>query len=70
MRARPGHDRRYAIDYGKAARELGYAPARKLQDGLASTVDWYLSNTSWWQALLGRDYSAWLSANYDSKQRT
>jgi dTDP-glucose 4,6-dehydratase len=69
VRDRPGHDRRYAIDYGKAARELGYAPGRNLQDGLASTVDWFLSQTAWWQALLGRDYSAWLRANYESKPR-
>jgi dTDP-glucose 4,6-dehydratase len=69
VRDRPGHDRRYAIDYGKAARELGYAPGRKLQDGLASTVDWYLTHTAWWQALLGRDYDAWLRANYEPKQK-
>ena len=54
VRDRLGHDRRYAIDYGKAARELGYAPGCKLEDGLASTVDWFLANTAWWQALLGR----------------
>jgi dTDP-glucose 4,6-dehydratase len=69
VRDRPGHDRRYAIDYGKAARELGYQPARNLADGLASTVDWYLTNTPWWEALLGRDYDAWLRANYEPKQR-
>jgi dTDP-glucose 4,6-dehydratase len=69
VRDRLGHDRRYAIDYGKAARELGYAPGRNLRDGLASTVDWFLSNTAWWQALLGRDYDAWLRANYDPKRR-
>jgi len=68
VRDRPGHDRRYAIDYGKAARELGYAPARYLRDGLAETVDWYLTHTPWWQALLGRDYDAWLRANYDAKR--
>jgi dTDP-glucose 4,6-dehydratase len=69
VRDRPGHDRRYAIDYGKAARELGYAPGRNLHDGLAATVEWFLIHTQWWQALLGRDYNAWLSANYDPKQR-
>jgi dTDP-glucose 4,6-dehydratase len=68
VRDRPGHDRRYAIDYGKAAREIGYAPARNLQDGLASTVDWYLAHTQWWQSLLGRDYDAWLRKNYEHKQ--
>lgn len=65
VRDRPGHDRRYAIDYRKAARELGYAPARKLEDGLSSTVDWYLANREWWQELLGRDYADWVRKNYE-----
>jgi dTDP-glucose 4,6-dehydratase len=64
VRDRPGHDRRYAIDYTKAARDLGYAPARDLANGLHATLGWYLANTIWWQALLGRDYSEWLDKNY------
>jgi dTDP-glucose 4,6-dehydratase len=65
VRDRPGHDRRYAIDYSKASRDLGYAPARNLEGGLGSTVDWYLQQVKWWQDLLGRDYAAWLRKNYD-----
>jgi len=64
VRDRPGHDRRYAIDYAKAARELGYAPAMSLKSGLAATVDWYLHNIPWWQALMSRDYADWLQRNY------
>ena len=64
VRDRPGHDRRYAIDYRKAAAQLGYAPSRDLKRGLSETLDWYLSNRAWWEALLGRDYSAWLENNY------
>jgi len=65
VRDRPGHDRRYAIDYSKASQDLGYAPARNLESGLRSTVDWYLQQVQWWQDLLGRDYAAWLRQNYD-----
>jgi dTDP-glucose 4,6-dehydratase len=65
VRDRPGHDRRYAIDYSKASQHLGYAPARNLESGLRSTVDWYLQQVKWWQDLLGRDYAAWLRQNYD-----
>ena len=65
VRDRPGHDRRYAIDYSKASRRLGYVPARNLESGLRSTVDWYLQQVQWWQDLLGRDYAAWLRKNYD-----
>jgi len=64
VRDRLGHDRRYAINYAKAAGELGYAPARDLAKGLRATLDWYLANTRWWQTLLGRDYADWLEKNY------
>jgi dTDP-glucose 4,6-dehydratase len=64
VRDRLGHDRRYAINYAKATGELGYTPARDLAGGLGATLDWYLANTPWWQALLGRDYANWLEKNY------
>jgi dTDP-glucose 4,6-dehydratase len=64
VRDRPGHDRRYAMDYRKAAAEIRYAPTRDLARGLAETLQWYLSNRAWWEALLGRDYSAWMENNY------
>jgi dTDP-glucose 4,6-dehydratase len=64
VRDRLGHDRRYAINFVKAKRELGYVPARDLSKGLRTTLDWYLANTRWWKALLGRDYAAWLEKNY------
>jgi dTDP-glucose 4,6-dehydratase len=64
VRDRAGHDRRYAINYAKASRHLGYAPNRDLPSGLASTVDWYLRHVKWWQNLLGRDYAAWMRSNY------
>jgi dTDP-glucose 4,6-dehydratase len=64
VRDRLGHDRRYAIDYRKAGRELGYAPGRDLAAGLRQTLDWYLAEVPWWQALLGRDYAEWVEKNY------
>jgi dTDP-glucose 4,6-dehydratase len=64
VRDRLGHDRRYAINYGKAARELSYAPARNLAQGLGATLEWYIANLGWWQAVMGRDYAAWVQKNY------
>jgi dTDP-glucose 4,6-dehydratase len=64
VRDRPGHDRRYAINYGKAERELKYAPGRDLTQGLRATLEWYIAHTAWWQALMGRDYAAWVQKNY------
>ena len=47
---RLGHDRRYSIDTAKV-RELGWAPARDLDDALAETVAWYRDNRWWWEPL-------------------
>jgi dTDP-glucose 4,6-dehydratase len=54
---RPGHDRRYAINAGKIKQALGWTPMFDFEAGLASTVDWYLHNKNWWQAILGLDQS-------------
>lgn len=44
---RPGHDRRYAINYTKLESELGYKPSVTFEEGLEFTVNWYKEN-SWW----------------------
>lgn len=41
---RPGHDRRYALDTGKIAAELGWQPETPLTEGLSRTVRWYAEN--------------------------
>jgi dTDP-glucose 4,6-dehydratase len=51
---RKGHDRRYSLDISKARDELGYGPRISFDDGLASTVDWYRANRSWWEPLRSR----------------
>jgi len=48
---RPGQDRRYAINSSLIKREIGYKPKMKLQEGLNSTIDWYVSNKKWWEKL-------------------
>ncbi|WP_412552932.1 dTDP-glucose 4,6-dehydratase [Shimia sp. MIT1388] len=52
---RPGHDYRYAIDPTRLREELGWRPSVTLQQGLEKTVQWYLDNPDWWQALQARD---------------
>jgi dTDP-glucose 4,6-dehydratase len=52
---RPGHDLRYAIDAGKAERELGWRPQEDFAGGLERTVRWYVENRAWSQrAMEGR----------------
>ncbi|MDN3557475.1 dTDP-glucose 4,6-dehydratase [Halomonas maura] len=53
---RPGHDRRYAIDAGKIARELDWAPQETFESGLCRTVEWYLSNEDWWRCIQDGSY--------------
>jgi dTDP-glucose 4,6-dehydratase len=49
---RSGHDRRYALDGGKAAGALGFAAARPLHAGLTETLRWYAANPGWWRRKL------------------
>lgn len=51
VKDRPGHDRRYAVDWSKINRELGWRPAHSFQDWLKTTVDWYKTNEAWWRPL-------------------
>ena len=52
VKDRPGHDRRYAIDATKIKRELGWKPAYTFEKGLRETVQWYLENQTWVQAVV------------------
>ena len=54
---RPGHDLRYAIDCSKIERELGWRPAETFETGLRKTVQWYLDNPAWWQAIRAKTYA-------------
>ena len=56
VKDRPGHDLRYAIDASKIERELGWKPEETFESGLRKTVQWYLDNKDWWQAVLDGSY--------------
>jgi dTDP-glucose 4,6-dehydratase len=49
---RPGHDFRYAINFGKLNAELGWSPSYSFEAGLLATVKWYVANRAWWEPLL------------------
>jgi dTDP-glucose 4,6-dehydratase len=51
---RLGHDRRYAINSSFARRELKWKSRKNFREGLDATIQWYIDNQSWWQALLER----------------
>jgi dTDP-glucose 4,6-dehydratase len=53
---RPGHDQRYAIDASKIRRELGWRPRWTFDEGLRSTVRWFLDNRDWWERVMSGAY--------------
>lgn len=48
---RPGHDRRYAINDSKAEQELGFSRNYNFDSGLKATIEWYLANSAWCEAV-------------------
>lgn len=64
---RPGHDRRYAIDWSKINRELGWQPSVTLEEGLRRTVEWYQANRHWWEKVKSGAYQEYYRQQYQGK---
>ena len=67
VKDRPGHDFRYSMDFSKIKAELGWEPLFKFSDGLKSTIDWYLSNRSWWEKIRSGEYMAYYERMYSNR---
>jgi dTDP-glucose 4,6-dehydratase len=61
---RPGHDRRYAIDFSKLKHDLGWSPAYHLIEGLAQTVRWYMKHEEWWRGVKSGAYRDFYQKHY------
>ena len=61
---RPGHDLRYAMDYSKAKKELGWQPTVDFGEGLKKTIDWYKNNQSWWRNVKNGKYLEYYKKQY------
>lgn len=57
VKDRPGHDRRYAINFSKIYNELQWSPRENLETGLQKTVQWYLENLDWCRKINDQKYS-------------
>lgn len=66
---RPGHDRRYAIDSGKIAGELGWSPRLEFSEGMAATIEWYRTNRTWWEAVKSGEYREYYERMYGERLR-
>jgi len=54
---RPGHDFRYAIDASKIEKELGWTPLETFESGIEKTIQWYLNNMDWIEAVTDKNYN-------------
>ena len=61
---RPGHDRRYAMDYTKLHQHTGWKPHCSFEEGLERTVQWYLANETWLNDTADRDFQTYCKTMY------
>lgn len=61
---RPGHDRKYAVDWTKINKELGWKPMFDFDTWLEKTVEWYKENTSWWKRIKDGEYKEYYEKQY------
>jgi dTDP-glucose 4,6-dehydratase len=54
VKDRPAHDRRYAVDWGKINKKLGWEPRYNFDTYLRKTIGWYKNNINWWKPLKER----------------
>ena len=66
VKDRPGHDRRYAVDWSKIKNELGWKPEGNFDELLEKTVNWYKQNKDWWERVKNGDYKKYYANQYGS----
>ena len=64
VKDRPGHDRRYAINFSKIKNELGWEPQVSFEEGMKLTVEWYKNNAEWWKKIKSGDYLKYYEQQY------
>ncbi len=63
---RPGHDRRYAVDWSKIKNELSWEPKYGFDEWLEATVEWYKNNQEWWKSVKDGEYKKYYEKQYKS----
>lgn len=64
VKDRPGHDRRYSIDSSKLQKELGWKPRISFEEGIKSTIQWYLDHQDWVNRVINQEYLRFYEENY------
>ncbi|OGV91061.1 dTDP-glucose 4,6-dehydratase [Microgenomates group bacterium RIFCSPLOWO2_01_FULL_46_13] len=61
---RPGHDRRYSLDWSLAAKELGYKPEHSFEEYIKKTIEWYQRHEDWWRRVKSGEYQEYYREQY------
>lgn len=64
VKDRPGHDRKYSIDWSKIKNELGWEPMHGLDMWIEKTVEWYKNNEKWWKKIKTGEYKDYYNKQY------
>lgn len=64
VKDRPGHDRRYAIDWSKIKQELGWEPLHDFDTWLKETIQWYQEHQGWWRRVKSGEYRSYYEQQY------
>ncbi|MBI4096985.1 MAG: dTDP-glucose 4,6-dehydratase [Candidatus Levybacteria bacterium] len=67
VKDRPGHDRRYAVDWSKIKTELGWEPLNNFDEWLDRTVSWYRDNAAWWKNIKSGEYKTYYKKQYGTQ---
>lgn len=67
VRDRPGHDLRYAMNFEKATKELGWRPQYDFDTGMQETIKWYLEHDEWVEHCITGEYLEYYSKQYGTK---
>jgi dTDP-glucose 4,6-dehydratase len=65
---RPGHDRRYALDFSRITRVTGWRPRVAFEQGIADTVEWFRANEAWWRPIKQGEFRAYYERMYGSRR--
>jgi dTDP-glucose 4,6-dehydratase len=67
VKDRLGHDRRYAMDFSKVKRELGWQPRVTFEQGIQQTIAWYREHRDWWRRIRTGEYLEYYERMYGNR---
>ena len=67
VKDRPGHDRRYAIDFSKIEKTLGWGPSVSFEEGIRQTIAWYQAYGEWWREIKTGEYRDYYQRMYGNR---